>query len=187
MSPPRPVISGSTRPWTAHAASAASTALPPDCSIRTPISEASACPDATMPLSERMGGRHVWPPPPTAALCWPRGEAENVRRIATAMSQVRRVIPYLPARAQCSAGCALGVDSREASTGVRGRCRQRLETAQERAFLVALERNSWVLIQRSSNAGGQGKAPRLGKRRRRSINLAETQTAFSDPPVGGAA
>src|SRR5688572_517063 len=59
MSPPRPVISGSVSPCTAHAATAASTALPPDFKTRMPASDASACPDAIMPLSERTTGRHV--------------------------------------------------------------------------------------------------------------------------------
>src|SRR5687768_8150174 len=59
MSPPRPVISGSVSPCTAHAATAASMALPPDFSTRMPASDASACPDAIMPLSDRTTGRHV--------------------------------------------------------------------------------------------------------------------------------
>src|SRR5688572_19011472 len=59
ISPPRPVISGSVRPCTAHAATAASMALPPDFKTRMPASDANACPDAIMPLSERTTGRHV--------------------------------------------------------------------------------------------------------------------------------
>ena len=59
MSPPIPVISGSVRPCTAHAATAASTALPPDLRMRMPASDASAWPDAIIPVSESTTGRQV--------------------------------------------------------------------------------------------------------------------------------
>ena len=59
MSPPSPVISGSVSPCTAQAANAASTAFPPDRSTRRPASDASAWPDAIMPLSDSTTGRQV--------------------------------------------------------------------------------------------------------------------------------
>jgi len=59
MSPPIPVIIGSTRPWTAQAAMEASIAFPPDFRTRRPASEASGWPEATIPWSAATTGRQV--------------------------------------------------------------------------------------------------------------------------------
>src|ERR687897_2626625 len=83
MSPPRPVISGSVRPCTAHAATAASIALPPDFKTRMPASDASAWPDAIMPLSERTTGRHVD--------VWAIGETDSSETRLTVSRKYRRI------------------------------------------------------------------------------------------------
>ena len=50
---------GSTWPWIAQAAIAASTALPPAFSTRMPTSAASGCPAATMPCVPITVGRQL--------------------------------------------------------------------------------------------------------------------------------
>src|SRR2546425_10149110 len=54
--PPKPLFHGSTAARAKPAATAASTALPPEASISTPTSAARRCCEATMPRRERAAG-----------------------------------------------------------------------------------------------------------------------------------
>src|SRR5579884_4408836 len=58
-SPPRPHICGRVTPVTSAAATAASMALPPRCSISSPAAAASSSALATIPFNARTSGRRV--------------------------------------------------------------------------------------------------------------------------------